>query len=53
MISDADDRFNTRVYKIVRDFTEAFFFFFFTEIFDASWPERPPKKKIKKDIHYI
>lgn len=41
---------NTRVqYKIVRDFTEVFF----TGIFDASWRERPPKKKTKKDIHCI
>lgn len=45
MISDADDRFNTRVYKIVRDFTEAFFFFFLQRFLTHHGPRDRQKRK--------
>lgn len=48
MISDADDRFNTRVHKIVRDFTEAFFFFFFYRDFWRIMARETAKKENKK-----
>lgn len=48
MISDADDRFNTRVHKIVRDFTEAFFFFFLQRFLTHHGPRDRQKRKQKR-----